>query len=334
MSRINYNQICSNILENLSLRQKEIISRRFALLPSKKNKRETLESIGKDFDITRERVRQIERDGLLKLQPKIKKYRWAYNETEKVFKKNKSKLLREEKIFSEVAKGNFKKEIYFLLSLNPGFERMAEKEDFYAFWTINKESWPSAKKIIEIVLKSLEKEGKPILIKEFFGEIKNKEKNLTLETLISYLDISKKIKINPEGFFGLKDWPEINPRRIKDKAYLIFKKEKKPLHFSKVAEFIDSGHFQTVHNELIKDSRFVLVGRGTYALREWGYQDGTVKEVISNILKESKRPLTKEEIVRKTLDQRIVKENTVFLSLSDKKFFLKDQEGFYKIREA
>ena len=166
----------------------------------------------------------------------------------------------------------------------------------------------------------------------------------------STLEVSKKIQRNAEGFFGLKDWPEINPKRIKDKAYLVFRKTQKPLHFTQVAGLIDSASRasakggeenlfsstlpQTVHNELIKDSRFVLVGRGIYALKEWGYEEGVVKDVILNILKTAGQPLKKEEILEKTLKQRLVKENTVFLNLSNKKYFLRNSEGFYTIREA
>jgi hypothetical protein len=93
-------------------------------------------------------------------------------------------------------------------------------------------------------------------------------------------------------------------------------------------------HVATVHNELIKDTRFVLVGRGLYALAEWGYQPGVVKEIISKVLKESKKPLTKEEIVEKVLGQRFVKENTVALNLQDKNRFVKDDKGMYNVREA
>ena len=51
------------------------------------------------------------------------------------------------------------------------------------------------------------------------------------------------------------------------------------MHFKEVAEAISKTfgkktHYATCHNELIKDSRFVLVGRGMYALAEWGYQAG------------------------------------------------------------
>jgi len=111
---------------------------------------------------------------------------------------------------------------------------------------------------------------------------------------------------------------------------LVFKKVGNPLHFREVTNLIENAHLQTVHNEIIKDSRFVLVGRGIYALSEWGYYPGQVKEVILKILKESEKPLKKEEILEKVLSQRLVKENTILLNLSDKKYFLKDSLGRYR----
>jgi hypothetical protein len=133
----------------------------------------------------------------------------------------------------------------------------------------------------------------------------------------------------------LKEWPEINPRVIKDKAFLVFKKENKPLHFSQVAQLIGTNALvQTVHNELIRDQRFVLVGRGIYALADWGYKPGTVKEVISGILAQSGDPLSKDEILKKVSEQRIVKANTVLLNLSNKQRFLRNSQGKYLLRDA
>jgi len=160
---------------------------------------------------------------------------------------------------------------------------------------------------------------------------------------LSYVEISKEILKGPEGLYGLKEWPEVNPKGIKDKAYLVFKKEEKPLHFTEVATLINNSSLfnspktvisQTVHNELIKDQRFVLVGRGLYALKEWGYAPGVIKEVIARTLKEARHPLAKEEVVDKVLQQRQVKPNTILLNLQNKKYFLKNSQGKYFIRKT
>ena len=140
---------------------------------------------------------------------------------------------------------------------------------------------------------------------------------------------------------GLIEWPEIKPRGVKDKAFLVFKKHQKPLHFTDVAGLIDKLEYnlpnkktypQTVHNELIKDSRFVLVGRGTYALSEWGYVPGTIKDIIVNVLKEKKEPASKEDIVKEVLSQRLVAKNTVLMNLNNKKHFDKDSNNKYFLR--
>lgn len=314
--KFNYSQICQNLIGILSARQKEVISRRFALRGLEK---ETLEAIGKDFGVTRERVRQIERDAFLNLKAELKKYQEVFKYFKDYLQKT-GNLRKEESLLIELGEGKFQNQIYFLLTVGEGFERFGETDDFYSLWTTDKASWIVAQKAINAFYEKLKKSGKPLEIKE--------------KLLPFYLEISKKIQKNNKGLYGLKDWPEINPRKIKDKVYLVLKESQKPLHFTQVAGLIDSALPQTVHNELIKDSRFVLVGRGIYALKEWGYQDGQVRDVIFNILKTAGRPLKKEEILEKTLKQRLVKENTVFLNLSNKKYFLRDSEGRYTIKEA
>ena len=123
---------------------------------------------------------------------------------------------------------------------------------------------------------------------------------------------------------------------------MVFKKEQKPLHFRRIAELIDGlgynlvdrkAHPQTVHNELIKDPRFVLVGRGTYALAEWGYFPGTIKDVITKVLKE-KEALHQDDVVKEVLSQRLVARNTILINLNNKKYFYRNAEGKYYLREV
>ena len=94
--------------------------------------------------------------------------------------------------------------------------------------------------------------------------------------------------------------------------------------------FAATAHVATTHNELIKDPRFVLVGRGLYALSEWGYMSGVVKDVIRNVI-EKNGPLTKKEVIEKVLKERYVKENTILVNLQNPKYFKKDKEGKYSI---
>jgi len=332
MTKSNYSQICSNILKILPQRQKEVLFRRFALNGTKENTgRETLESIGEDFGITRERVRQIENDAILRLKPEIKKYEKTFRYFGDYLKKS-GGLKKEDLLLQEFAGGENQtgmNQVYFLLNLDKQFERVGETSDFYSLWLAGQNYLKNAKKTIGVIYEKLQKTGKPLKFKEIANFT-----DLDSKALASYLETSKKIQKNSEELFGLTNWPEINPRGVKDKAYLVFKKEKKPLHFTAVAGLIDSALPQTVHNELIKDSRFVLVGRGIYALKEWGYEDGYVKDVIFKVLQTSQKPLTKEEVLEKVLSQRMVKENTVLLNLSNKNHFFRTSEGNYTIKEA
>jgi len=327
--KFDYSQICQELLRDLSQRQKEILFRRFGL---KSGQRETLESIGKSYGITRERVRQIEKEGFLKLKPKTNQYQKIFQYFNKYFEA-KGGFKKEDILLNELAGPNQKSQIYFLLTLGPNFERFGETEDFYSLWTINRNSLVLAKKVIDSFSNKLKELGKPLRLKEFELPLGLPKGQVGGGWVLSYLEISKKIQKNPEGLYGLKDWPEINPRGIKDKAYLILKKTKTPLHFTEVAKLIEGALTQTVHNELIKDSRFILVGRGIYALEEWGYYPGQVKDIILKVLKEERKPLTKEEILEKVLEQRLVKENTILLNLSNKKYFERDVQGKYKVKE-
>jgi hypothetical protein len=330
-AKFDYSKICSDFLKVLPQKQREIISRRFALGIKKAGKEEikgeTLESIGESFGITRERVRQIEEDGFFKLKPEIKKYQEVFGYLYQYLKKQ-GGLKKEDALLADLAGSSSKSQILFLLTLGEPFQKIAESRNFHSFWTIDKNYLSQAEKTISQLSEKLEKKGKPLTLKEI------KQTGGFNQNILSFLEISKIIQKNPEGFWGLSRWPEINPRGVKDKAYLVFKKENKPLHFTDVAKLIGQALPQTVHNELIKDQRFILVGRGIYALDEWGYEKGVVKDVIAKILKEARRPLTKEEILEKTLEQRLVKENTVLLNLSNKKYFLKNSQGDYTIREA
>jgi len=362
--KFNYQKICSDFLKGLPSRTIGVLERRFGL---KSGKKETLEAIGKSYGLTRERIRQIERDGFFEIKKRIKEHQDVFNYFKKVFNsfggfKREETLLnflvcpvrdsgnkekRKEEHISNRAGEKFKNRILFLLVINNDFQKISESEELYSFWTVDKSSSVPAKKIIRQIINLLKKEKKPIKLEKMFNARKKDflkvfGKKLNKNIFQSCLELSKKIQKNPDGEYGLKHWLAINPRGIKDRAYLVLKREKTPLHFKEITTLIKELPFPypkkiqatTVHNELIKNEHFVLVGRGLYALKEWGYFPGVVKDVIVKVLKEAKKPLSRREISEKVLKERFVKENTIFLNLNDKNYFLKDDDGRYKIKEA
>lgn len=330
----NYQKICQDLIKDLPQRQKDIIEERFGL---KNEEKKTLEAIGQGYGITRERVRQIEEDGFLKIKPKLEKYQEVFKYFEDQIH-NFGDLRKEEILLNSLGGSKFQNQAFFLLTIGGKFQKFAGNKDFYPLWTININSLNFAKEVLSLLSKRLLEINRPLNFKDLFGETNLKfGKSLTLQALQSYLEISKQIQPGIESQYGLKDWPEINPRGVRDRAYLILRKEKKPLHFTEVTRLINNSKFekisqplaliQTVHNELIKDARFVLVGRGLYALRERGYVPGEVKDIISMILQEGRKPLTKEEIIDRVLRQRIVKVNTILLNLNN---FPRTADGKYR----
>lgn len=156
------------------------------------------------------------------------------------------------------------------------------------------------------------------------------------KVIYSILQAAKEIEQNKFGFWGVKDWREISPKTVNDKIYLILKNNGRPMHFVEIAEKINQINFDekkanaaTVHNELILDEKYILVGRGLYGLKEWGYQTGTVADVVEKIITESVQLLTREEIINKVLAQRVVRRATINLALMDRNKFMLTADGKY-----
>jgi len=178
-----------------------------------------------------------------------------------------------------------------------------------------------------------------ILGKDFFQEPAdaiNKNK-----VIYSILQAARRIEQNKFGHWGIDEWREIKPKTINDKIYLILKNSGKPMHFAGIADKINQVAFDrkkanaaTVHNELILDEKYILVGRGLYGLKEWGYKKGTVVEVIERIIIDAGRPLSREEIISKVLEQRMVKKATINLALMNRDKFEINQDDKYSLKKS
>ena len=339
MKSFNYSQIYQRFTKGLSPKTKDIFDRRFGV---KSGNPETLETIGKSLGITRERVRQIEEVGFNYVRKNNKEALDAvFAEFENYFKSN-GGFKKEESILQELGGKNQRPYVLFLLTLGEQFSKVAEKKDYRYFWSNVPNAQEKIKNTLNSLVSEMQKIGKPVSKKDFYAQVVSSS-GLSEQAIASYLEVSKRIQPDKEGGMGLIEWPEIKPRGVKDKAFLVFKKNGKPLHFTEVAKLIDKLDYnlpnkktypQTVHNELIKDARFVLVGRGTYALSEWGYVPGTIKDIITKVLKDQNNPMPKDEVVKQVLVQRLVAKNTVLMNLNNKKYFDKDSDERYFIRKT
>jgi len=337
-----YEKPVSEALKNVSnQRTSDIISFRFGL---KDGKRKTLEEIGRKYNITRERVRQIEEVAFSDLgKPNsIGVLKPVFDSIDTFFNQE-GRVVREERLLSSLTNADHphsaRGAVFFALTLGQPYQRFVESDKFHPLWTNSKGALNQAEKTVKFLVKRVEDEGKTVSSNYLLNYSRELDKGINKRVLNSYLDATKQIGQNNFGYFGLSKWPEINPRGAKDKAYIVIKEQSRPLHFREVADLINQANLgtnlaqaQTVHNELIKDDRFILVGRGTYALREWGYQPGTIKDVIIQVLKEN-GSLNKEEILEKVLESRLAKKNTVLINLQNKNHFVKDQSDRYLLRK-
>lgn len=334
LQTLNVEEEVSFLLNNPKIkkdREREVITLRFGLSGEKPK---TLEEIGHNLNITRERVRQIEKAVFKKISD------FAVNEkrTGKVISLINDQLNEFGGIatFSnlcEIVLGeNGKKHkqraaLNFLLALDGKIIDIHETSTLKRGIALEKINMDNVTKTIDDAIEILDTHKKPVEEKQLLKLVKEKKVRFEDDTVISALTLSKKILKTEEGHFGLSHWRDINPKSIRDKTYYILKKHKQPLHFndiSKHVENLDEGKKkvtkQAVHNELIRDERFVLIGRGIYALKEWGYKQGVVEEVIEEILICAGKPLHKDEIIEEVLKRRLVKETTILLNLQKEKF--------------
>jgi hypothetical protein len=334
-------QSTKRLLAGLPTRAREVIVSRYGL--GKEEDKMTLEAIGEKYGITRERVRQIENAALANIRKsaEFKAEKAVFDELEKLFITLGS-VVAEEDFLSHISKDkSTQNHINFLLVLGDSFKRSKEDEDFKHRWYVDEKLANKVHESLKKLYNSLSDEDllpESEIISSFLDHLKDVSEEYKKEEVIRrWLSISKTIDKNPLGEWGVASSANVKTKGIRDYAFLAMRKHGSPIHFKEVAKAISQmfnkkAHVATTHNELIKDPRFVLVGRGLYALSEWGYLSGVVKDVISKVL-EKNGALTKDEIIDKVLKERYVKKNTIIVNLQNPRHFKKDKEGRYSIVE-
>lgn len=339
MGRIN--DIIKELISGLTPKQRDIIESRFGL----SGEELTLQEIGDKYGLTRERVRQIESGALVLIMTKFKN-----SQADKFLKSavdylGKSGGIKKDNDFVEELKNALKdsdlnkKIIRFIFEIAGEPKILKNDKNFHDFWYLNPSSFKKLSDIVNKAEKFIKNKKTEILSKNIsvddFLALMEKEIGVKRDAIYNYLSVSKKFVKNSFGDFGLSEWGEINPKTMRAKAYLVLKKYGKSLHFRHIAKKINEAKFDnrkaleaTVHNELIKDPRFVLVGRGIYGLAEFGHKPGTAREVIKRILKE-KGPMRVEQVVNLVKQERFLKDNTILLNLQNRKNFKKLPDGRY-----
>ncbi|MEJ0073806.1 MAG: sigma factor-like helix-turn-helix DNA-binding protein [Candidatus Saccharibacteria bacterium] len=335
---LNTESIAQDILGSIEReREREIIARRFGLF----DRKETLEQIGELLGITRERVRQLEKSVMTKLRatagelPHISEVETALLAAIEAA----GQTARITTLGAELTAENSRTDqsrLAFLTELTPGVSAIAEDDNFYqSAGNSSVHDETAIKKEVAKLVEVIGKAGKPLDTKEL-----TKQAAMQSDAYAAALASTSKQLATLNGRWGLVKWPTVNPKNIRDKIYVILSENGKHMHFNEIAEAIKASDFkrkdvttQAIHNELIKDKRFVLIGRGIYALREWGYKKGTVADIISEVLKEAGEPLHRDEIVKRVLKSRFVKETTILLNLQSKPQFKRVAKATYELAE-
>ncbi|MDO4526912.1 MAG: sigma factor-like helix-turn-helix DNA-binding protein [Candidatus Saccharibacteria bacterium] len=317
-------------------REKEIISRRFGL----KGAKETLEQIGESLSITRERVRQLEKAILIRLQISAEDGQIPeLASAEKLLVRNLTEMGRvarldelANKIYGKPVTAAEQNGIYYIATFAKNLSVVEENDKYY--YAVGIAEYGSAFEIrsrVDEVVSVISKNKQPMTLDELDSKLDYEHP----DHIKAIASISK-LLATLNGVWGLAKWPAVNPKNIRDKIYVILESKKEPMHFSAIADEIKNSNFkrknvtvQAIHNELIKDPRFILIGRGIYALNTWGYKKGTISDIILSVLEKSDKPLTKEEIVKQVLKVRKVKETTILLNLQNKKLFKKVDRNSY-----
>lgn len=338
-TEFNAENIVRDVLSTIEReREREIISRRFGLF----DRRETLEQIGELLGITRERVRQLEKSVIAKLKTAAANDLPHIKEAESALSNHLSEMGNvarvsdiTKRLMSDEGKLN-QSRIAFIASLSPGLALIEDNDHFYhAVGLAEKHTEKAIRDHVNKIIEAVKEIGKPTDIETVAQKVGNPDPK-HVQALAS---ISKNMA-TLNGRWGLVKWPMVNPKNIRDKIYVILHDKKKPMHFSEIAEAIKSSDLrrkdvttQAIHNELIKDARFVLIGRGIYALKEWGFKKGTVSDVIAEVLRKEGGPLHRDEIVRRVLKSRQVKETTILLNLQGKPQFKRVAKATYTLTE-
>ena len=321
-------------------REREIITRRFGLV----DRRETLEQIGELLGITRERVRQLEKAILVRLRIAAEEDKLpAVHTVERLIVRDLSEHGRvsrvqdtAERLSGKSNSALIRAHIAFIAELSPRLAVLGENDNYYH--GIGIKEYGDEKKIksqVDAIVKLIKQEGKPLTVEQLHEKL-SYEQPSQIEALAT---LSKQLA-HLKDHWGLIKWPTVNPKNIRDKIYVILAENGKPMHFSEIAASIKNSDFkrrnvttQAIHNELIKDKRFILIGRGIYALENWGYSKGTVSDIIIGVMKEAGEPLHRDEIVRRVLKNRQVKETTILLNLQSKPEFKRVAKATYTLDE-
>jgi len=333
----------SMLLESLSPKEQIVLRNRVWL----DSQRKTLQSIWQSFSpsITRERVRQIEESWIKKLEKIIwNSDLYLIQDKALEFIEMNWWLVSKPKLLNYLIKelnlpSNINSYIIeTIIQAKPGISKSKPKlwtQTYFYTDNVNKKIVDEIHKEAVKILKKRKNIMNQIALYEQIRENLNKDYSLTL--INSVMDVFDDIVKWEQNLIALEKWKILNPKTLKDKAIYVMKKEKVPMHFvdiaNKITEFLwEKVKVNTIHNELIRNDEFVLIGRWLYALKEWGFKSWTVIDVIQDVLRKKWEPMSSEDIIKNVLKVRDVKKSTIYMNLQNKDVIERVWRNYYYLK--
>ena len=323
---------------------KDVVRRRFGLHAPK----ETLQEIGDDYGVTRERIRQIQNRAMDGITPKAKKHIIILSLSTKARQHlGKVGVKREKTVTKDFARTHNISEkgeslLAFLILLSEKLHHHEETNEMHSFISASEKQTRLAKHVLKKILAKFASNpektytGAEVLSfveKEIHKHIGVKAKE---DELYDFLRILKPIGRNPFGQFGLLDHNQITPSSLAHKILYLLENQGKPMHFNEIFqslkgmdeindEFLSNRwkknyNRSSIQNHLIMNPEFVWIGRGTYALKKWGYKEGNVFDRMVELVKKNKS-IQKEKLYELLSVEKQFSKITFEVYIRNKKYF-------------
>jgi hypothetical protein len=284
------------LLNSLQERPRKVLVKRFGLRGGKSY---TLDAIGKEFGITRERVRQIEKTAFTSLRKKAKSddLQQAENFVYDTLKKGGGFLDRgslKRAVFGKRINLKQRNQLAFLFNSLGKLHYQKDTIPFSGVWYLSfaKREVGQLKNFNEKLVNYFQKEKRVLKFSEIKKAILNGDLGEEFKKMLQGEKGEEKLKVvlsgskligkNIMGEWGLLSWSIVSQKYVKERALLILRKEKQPLHFRELTELINKQWQdkrtlpQTVHNVIIKYEEFIFVKPGTYTVI-WSKEDAVIK---------------------------------------------------------
>ena len=313
-----------------------------------------LQRIGAEYDLTRERIRQIETQALMRFRRLIvgnELYMNVLSEAKKILDAH-GGILAEDTLVSKLINRNLfkfsKQELKLILVSDFDVAYLKRNKYLYKAFYVEPLYEDLLTQMVLFVNDYFGQRGKSQDLYEFIAVLKDtflkdyKEVGYLRNDLfyMNFFSIIRDISMF-DGKIGFDTFTDVNPKTMKLKIYYTMKRLNKPVHFQELpAKILDwfpekAVKINTIHNELVKNNDlFVNLGLGRYGLREWGYEGGQVKDILVRILEKNDRPMAVKELCKEVLKEKMVSPNTVMLNLQKfKDMFERVDKWIYQLKK-